>query len=128
MATPVPVVSMMYFLVSTPPKMFCAVRPAFAAMSTKVAMGAGGGAGFDGCAQSEAASSRDAQARARRNRVFGDGEEIGRRRGTGSMVGAALAGVKRGFGDGVERCGSKKRQGRPPAVSRSVILLRTISC
>jgi len=38
MATPVPVVSMMYFLVSTPPNMFTAVSPAFSAMSMKFAM------------------------------------------------------------------------------------------
>src|SRR5215467_10795270 len=37
MVTPVPVVSMMYFLVSTPPKTFFIVRPAFSAMSTKLA-------------------------------------------------------------------------------------------
>src|SRR5579884_3854539 len=35
MATPVPVVSMMYFLVSMPPKMLDAVNPAFSAMSVK---------------------------------------------------------------------------------------------
>ena len=34
-ATPVPVVSMMYFLVSTPPKTTGAVRPAFFAISVK---------------------------------------------------------------------------------------------
>src|SRR5436305_2860228 len=39
MATPVPVVSMMYFLVVTPPKTLVMVRPAFAAMSVKKAMG-----------------------------------------------------------------------------------------
>ena len=38
MATPVPVVSMMYFLVSIPPKTFTAVSPAFSAMSLKFAM------------------------------------------------------------------------------------------
>src|SRR5271157_6416448 len=37
MATPVPVVSMMYFLLSTPPKTFFMVSPAFSAMSTKLA-------------------------------------------------------------------------------------------
>src|ERR1700693_4291744 len=37
MATPVPVVSMMYFLVSTPPNTFTAVSPAFSAMSLKFA-------------------------------------------------------------------------------------------
>src|ERR1700745_2091329 len=37
-ATPVPVVSMMYFLVSLPPKMFIAVKPAFAARSVKFAI------------------------------------------------------------------------------------------
>src|SRR6266481_5098662 len=36
MATPVPVVSMMYFLVSTPPNSFTAVSPAFSAMSMKI--------------------------------------------------------------------------------------------
>src|SRR5712692_2850039 len=38
MATPVPVVSMMYFLVSTPPNTFTAVSPAFWAISVKFAM------------------------------------------------------------------------------------------
>src|ERR1700722_911460 len=37
MATPVPVVSIMYFLVSTPPNTFTAVSPAFSAMSLKFA-------------------------------------------------------------------------------------------
>src|SRR6266436_3665237 len=41
MATPVPVVSMMYFLVSTPPKTFIMVRPASFAMSVKYARGFG---------------------------------------------------------------------------------------
>jgi len=39
MATPVPVVSMMYFLVSRPPKTLVAVSPAFSAMSVKCASG-----------------------------------------------------------------------------------------
>src|SRR5215469_4773231 len=39
MATPVPVVSMMYFLVSTPPNTVTAVNPAFSAISTKFAIG-----------------------------------------------------------------------------------------
>src|SRR6266851_1255443 len=38
MATPVPVVSIMYFLVSLPPKMFSIVSPAFSAMSVKSAI------------------------------------------------------------------------------------------
>src|SRR6266481_1534806 len=38
MATPVPVVSMMYFFVSTPPKTFTAVSPAFSAISMKFAI------------------------------------------------------------------------------------------
>src|SRR5882762_1870994 len=42
MATPVPVVSMMYFLVSTPPKTSIIVRPASFAMSIKYARGLGG--------------------------------------------------------------------------------------
>src|SRR5437763_16980606 len=42
MATPVPVVSMLYFLVSSPPKTVVAVRPAFWAMSVKCATGADG--------------------------------------------------------------------------------------
>src|SRR5215472_7391092 len=37
-ATPVPVVSMMYFFVSTPPKIVIALRPALSAMSTKFAI------------------------------------------------------------------------------------------
>src|SRR5271168_555467 len=41
MATPVPVVSMMYFLVFTPPKTTGAVRPAFLATSEKWASGLG---------------------------------------------------------------------------------------
>src|SRR5215469_500333 len=40
MATPVPVVSMMYFLVSLPPKTFIMVRPDFSATSMKLARGA----------------------------------------------------------------------------------------
>src|SRR5260370_1839116 len=39
MATPVPVVSMMYFLVFSPPKTFIMVRPASLALSVKYAMG-----------------------------------------------------------------------------------------
>src|SRR5215831_14236864 len=46
MATPVPVVSMMYFFESTPPKTFLIVRPALAASSVNKAMGfAGAGLG-----------------------------------------------------------------------------------
>src|SRR6266487_4473062 len=41
MATPVPVVSTMYFLVSIPPKTFIIVSPAFSAISVKSAMGEG---------------------------------------------------------------------------------------
>src|SRR5215469_9124383 len=48
MATPLPVVSMMYFLVSIPPKMFCAVSPAFSASSVKFAIGAVAAAPFAG--------------------------------------------------------------------------------
>jgi len=40
-ATPVPVVSMMYFFVETPPKVFVMVSPAFFAISTKWASGLG---------------------------------------------------------------------------------------
>src|SRR5579864_2074766 len=39
MATPVPVVSIMYFLVSTPPNIIGSARPAFLAMSVKCARG-----------------------------------------------------------------------------------------
>src|SRR5579859_2512751 len=39
MATPVPVVSMMYFLVLTPPKTTGEARPAFSAISVKCARG-----------------------------------------------------------------------------------------
>src|SRR6266852_5590387 len=39
MATPVPVVSMMYFLVFSPPKTFIMVSPASLALSVKYAMG-----------------------------------------------------------------------------------------
>src|SRR5690349_3985899 len=39
MATPVPVVSMMYFFVSAPPKTFVAVSPALSATSMKFARG-----------------------------------------------------------------------------------------
>jgi hypothetical protein len=47
MATPVPVVSMMYFLLSTPPKISDIVSPAFSAISTKLAIRCfGEGAGF----------------------------------------------------------------------------------
>src|SRR5258707_10085609 len=58
MATPVPVVSMMYFLVVTPPKTLRMVSPAFAAMSVNQAMGfplagAGAGAGGWGCRGAE---------------------------------------------------------------------------
>src|SRR5207245_754321 len=38
MATPVPVVSMMYFFVSLPPKTFSIVSPDFPAMSVKLAI------------------------------------------------------------------------------------------
>src|SRR5262249_53776876 len=38
MATPVPVVSMMYFFVSTPPKTVTALSPTLSAMSTKFAI------------------------------------------------------------------------------------------
>src|SRR5271169_3863144 len=41
MATPVPVVSIMYFLVSTPPKTTGSVSPAFFAISVKWARGLG---------------------------------------------------------------------------------------
>ena len=44
MATPVPVVSMMYFLVSMPPKISCIVRPDFSATSVKLAISLAGGA------------------------------------------------------------------------------------
>src|SRR5689334_17311144 len=43
---------MMYFLVSTPPKMFGVVSPAFSAMSTKVAIGEAA-AGFACCPNSD---------------------------------------------------------------------------
>src|SRR5438445_5994299 len=43
--------SIMYFFVSSPPKIFCAVNPAFSAMSVKVAMaGAGAASGLACCA------------------------------------------------------------------------------
>src|SRR5579862_6173051 len=41
MATPVPVVSRMYFFVFTPPKITGSARPAFLAMSVKCARGLG---------------------------------------------------------------------------------------
>ena len=60
MATPVPVVSMMYFLLSTPPKISDIVSPAFSAISTKLAIGCfGEGAGLAaGCANKAFASGR----------------------------------------------------------------------
>src|SRR3974390_3515314 len=55
MATPVPVVSMMYFLLSTPPKISDMVSPAFSATSTKLAIGCGPlGAGFAVCCANKA--------------------------------------------------------------------------
>src|SRR5580704_14176422 len=56
MAMPVPVVSMMYFLVSTPPKTFVIVSPAFSPISVKLAMGV--------FAPSKAAGSHAARAKA----------------------------------------------------------------
>src|SRR5208337_4581710 len=54
MATPVPVVSMMYFLLSRPPKISDIVSPAFSAMSTKLAMGCvAGDVGFAACCANE---------------------------------------------------------------------------
>src|SRR6516225_8511623 len=49
MATPVPVVSMMYLFVSIPPKTFFIVRPALAASSVKYATGFGGAVGARSC-------------------------------------------------------------------------------
>src|SRR5713101_1263102 len=68
---------MMYFLVSTPPKTFCAVRPAFSAMSVKVAIGAGGGAGgFACCADSEGArNNKQPQTRVRKMGSIREKEE-----------------------------------------------------
>src|SRR5271165_38771 len=67
MATPVPVVSMMYFLLSTPPKISAIVSPALSAMSTKLAIGcAGWVACFVACCEGVCANKGFATIRTRR--------------------------------------------------------------
>src|SRR5579864_6252345 len=59
MATPVPVVSIMYFFDLFPPKTLVNVSPAFSAISTKLTAGCGvGAADLDCCAQTAILTNR----------------------------------------------------------------------
>src|SRR2546426_1072196 len=66
MATPVPVVSMMYFFVFTPPKTFFMCSPAFSAMSTNCAIGFAAGFGGSRGAQTRARERKKGKARCSR--------------------------------------------------------------
>src|SRR5256885_241309 len=69
MATPVPVVSMMYFFVFTPPKTFFMCSPAFSAMSTKFAIGFVAGFGGSFAPPTRATERKNGTARCSRKHV-----------------------------------------------------------
>src|SRR5579872_6301070 len=87
---------MMYFLVSMPPKISCAVRPDFSATSVKLAIGAADGvAAFVCWAQTSAhENSEQAQASAHTRRSRAKNETLRNRMVPSQMVGAASATVK----------------------------------
>src|SRR5581483_3823318 len=93
MATPFPVVSIMYFLVSSPPKTFCAVSPAFSATSVKFAMGTGVGTAALGCCADRGISIACHPAQTKAHvRMVRKTEEVENPMSPDLMLGVALAG------------------------------------